>query len=441
MKAMFSLLFITLMTIGSCKKDDKGFDGGAAVVEATDDRVVFTVDPSIEQSASAPAASNIASSSVTFPAGTFSEAIEITMKEGTSLANNYLHKIYTLDAEHAVSASAAAVELRPSSTVVPTAAYTLTIPKPTEGSGHLTVLYKGVNEDGIWPWGLIAPSQVTENDSTVTIKPTYLGRFQAVYLDTEITEDISSKDAGAGPWYGYEFDLYSEFAAPEADSPDHVFALYTGLGLIDEFYINGTALIPPPGFSFPDLMTDDPKVFDGSDSTVVAPAIFSSDFDYGVQLEARTREEQITSRILQRSITEVLPTEALVWSDFAGSFTGTSSQMGTTGVGSYSVSASYNDEILIEEIDGSLSLTGTFTQKTLTGTLQGVAGSTATTLGLLSGTVDIEGQSYNAYGFVSPDHKALGLLLCPTSGSCPVGDGTGVYAADEFMLSIFVKEP
>lgn len=430
---------LALSLLSACTKSEEQDTRGVAVTGSASDSITFVVDPSKAQATAAPGEFSIAGTSIQFPPGSFSEAVTITLSEGISLSNEYLDKIYLLDQSYQVNASAVAVELRPKNNIAVASPYTLTIPIP-EGEGELVVLFKGVKEDGSWAWGLVGSNNLTENTSTVSFDASYLGRYQAVKLATGITEDQSLKDPGAGPWYGYEFDLYSEFTAPDEDGPDHVYSLFTGLGVIDEFKTNNTPLIPAPSFSFPDLLIEDSvTVFDSSTTSAMAPAIFSSDFDYGIQLEARTRENIITSRILQRTPSTTLPTESVDWSTLTGDYAGETSTAKVSS-GTYSVDTVTQDSLELSFENQTVALSGTINGSETSASLQTNTGAVASTLGFIQGTLSLGGTTYTSYGFLSPNRKALALILCPSSSSCPVGDGTGSYGAENLILSLFTKQ-
>ncbi|SMF49675.1 hypothetical protein [Pseudobacteriovorax antillogorgiicola] len=440
MKILIPLILISLI-VGNCKEDSDDSGGGVAVLSSDSSRVVFQVDPGANQEVAAPAESSFAGTVVQFPAGTFSESFQLTLQEGISLSNNELQRIFELDAELTVTAAGPAVELKPDTLVGVSAPFNLSIPKPTEDGSNLAVLYRGINELGNWDWGLLGSDAIQDQGTQVSFSSSYLGRFQAVYLSAAVAESLGLSDAGSGPWYGYEFDLYSDFQNPTETGPDLVYGAFSGdKGVVSKFQINGVDLVPLPGYSFGDLRTTvAANVFDESDITKAGPWVFTPSFDYGVMLEAKTGEAVFNTRILQRVPSTAIPTEAVTWEAMVGSYQGYSVQMTSSGVDA-KVGTAFVDSVELSYADGTVSLSGTFGQKGLVATLSPNTNTPiAQALGFIEGTSDIEGTSLKTFGFVSPDQKALALVLCPAE-SCPVGDGTGSYSGQTLQLALFVIE-
>ena len=71
-------IFIMLFT--SCEEKSESTDTSVTIVSSDEQSLTFSVNPGVNQDVGAPATASITGTFVQFPAGTFSETIQITLR-------------------------------------------------------------------------------------------------------------------------------------------------------------------------------------------------------------------------------------------------------------------------------------------------------------------------------------------------------------------------
>ena len=428
----------------SCNKSEESSGGAAAVVENGEESVLIRLSANSEQSFS-PGQATLAGVGIQVSAAALIEPVDVLIKRGTSLVNPYINETYELESALNIVASGPAIEFRPLSPVNLQTEISLTLPKGDEvdaSSTNLAVLYKGVDEEGYWHSAIIGAAYIGNGGAVASLQTKYFGRYQVVQLDANLNNSQDFVSVGSGPWYGVEFDLYSQFANPVDGDPDHALFVFDSQGSMKFAESNQVRISPPPSFDFEALETDYPSVFDISGDVQVSLALFTNDFDHGFWFDFRTNESLMTVRTLQREIQETLPSDALDLAAFAGEFIGTTATTSAAGL-AQKLDVAYNgDTLTVVAENGGISLSGSLKQEAIETAQFTIADNTiAQSLGFFSGTVTIGGVAQKAFLFPTLNRKGFGIVVCESdlANSCPVGDGTGTYDAQSMFFGVFSK--
>lgn len=437
-------LLISLLLLTSCEQ--KSSSETSSIIESSDSRVVFTVNPGQTQEISSAENASFHPTKITIPSNNFSSSEIVTLTSSFSMTTNYLHRVMGWDQEAKILASGQAFEIRPlneNPRLSSELSITITPPQTEDSSAIDAVIYRGINESATWSWGIIPPASITKNpDGTMTFKTSLLGAFQALKIKPTFTEDPYPLDPGSGDWYGYDFNLLTQFTSPKQGEVNLVYNLFSGKGIIDEFFSNGTEVSPPPSFSFPSLSTDFIGVYDNSGEAQVAPSIFTKDFRYGVQFEARVSEQILTIRHLERYERTTLPSDTVNWEDMVADYKGQTASMKASG-DSGAIESASSDKISLSWANNSISMRGSIATKALEAQLTPITSGIAGQLGFAIGDSTLDGTAYQAYLSLSPSRSGLSLVLCKkvSTETCPKGDGSSSsYKASELLYSAFTKD-
>ncbi len=440
------VVFCSSILLTNCDKKDSNQSSSAAVLEQEEGRlkVLLTAEVAQEFGSSSGTTNG---TYVKVPAGVLPESVDLWLQPGTALADEYIQTTLDVDEDFTVKYAGPTIELRPDKKVALVGDVSITLPKGDipETEKNLMVLYKGIDEQGIWRLGALGAAYLADGGQSVTINSPSFGRFQVVAIENNFNSNLDYVSPGAGPWYGIEFDLYSQFKEPIADGPDHSFFLFNNKGAIISAKANGETITPPPSFDFNALVSAEyPNIFDASSEVQVGLALFNEDFDYGIWVDFKTSpiEQQLTTRVMQRSKWDSLPTEAIDPASLVGNYKGLSATSTVAGLGSKLDIAYLGDQLELSYVDSKVSLTGALRQEEVTGAeLSFTTGITAQALGFMTGTVSIAGKGYTAFMIPSFDRKAFAIIVCESNqgGSCPSGDGTGTYDARSLFVGIFER--
>ncbi|NRA64847.1 MAG: hypothetical protein HRU19_10225 [Pseudobacteriovorax sp.] len=433
---LLATLFLGVGLILSCNKknDDTGTSGTALDLTNTSSIKLNSAGSTVSISNT-----DLAGSSFTLPSGALESEIDVRVRVGESIANRFLADTLNSELDFTVESEGGALEIKPTSIVTLQEPLTVTLRTNTANFNFqkAAILYKGIDENGYWRTGLIAQEDINISADSVSFSSDYFGRFQLVAFETAVEKSISMTTQGAGPWYGIETDVYSQFVNPETTGPDLSFYLVNDKGVISDSTINGNSFTA--AFDFDNLKTDFPSIYDGSNEAKIGLGIFSDDLEYGLWLDVRTSEDRFTARMLQRRLFTEVPATPIVIGDLVGNYIGSSATAKLSGSSNVLESASESVSIALAIEGDALSISGNIGDFSVTnGSFKVVSSEYGSRLGFLEGTITWDSQVYPAKILVTADRNALGLLVCTAESTelCVKGDNTGSYDARSYVYVI-----
>ena len=264
---------------------------------------------------------------LSIPAGSFNGALQLAARQSTQVVADNLTDVFALEEPVAIVAQTKGIELRPLAKIDFEGQLQVTLQAAagfTVSAQQTHVFYKVQDAAGHWQQGIISADDLTITGQSLQFAAAGFGRFTLINLSRSLPASLGPISEGAGYWYGFDTDLYSDFAQPALDGPDLSSYSFDKSGVVVAASANGTDYIPPP-FDFSELAeADATTVYSAPSNVALDFAILTHDADYMLWMDLRRDEPKSIARLLQRKVVSERPTAALDTATLAGSYHGSS---------------------------------------------------------------------------------------------------------------------